>query len=323
MITATTLGTSGLRSTSVAIGTAALGRPGYLTLGHGRDLDGRRDVAAMRRHAHEVLDVAHRHGVRHVDCARSYGRAEEFVAAWLDARGHDDVLVSSKWGYTYTAGWRVDADEHEVKDHSLATLRRQRAETAALLGDRLGLYQVHSAALDTGVLDDHDVLAALSSLADEGVAVGLSTSGPGQAATIERALARAAAGDAPFTCVQVTWNLLEQSAGDALRAAHDAGWGVIVKEALANGRLTDRGDPPHGLRVAADRHDVGVDAVALAAVLAQPFVDVVLSGATTIDQLRSNLAATRVTVDDDLAALLSTPEPADAYWATRARLAWT
>src|SRR5438067_5798661 len=42
-------------------------------------------------------------------------------------------MVSSKWGYTYTAGWQVEAARHEIKDHSLAALERQLAESRALL----------------------------------------------------------------------------------------------------------------------------------------------------------------------------------------------
>ncbi len=43
-----------------------------------------------------------------------------------------------------------------------------------------------------------------------------------------------------FDVVQSTWNVLEPSVGPALSDAHAAGLGVIVKEALANGRLTER-----------------------------------------------------------------------------------
>jgi aryl-alcohol dehydrogenase-like predicted oxidoreductase len=53
-----------------------------------------------------------------------------------------------------------------------------------------------------------------------------------------------------FDAVQATWNLLEPSAGPALAEAHAAGLGVIVKEALANGRLTDRNDDPGSRRSA-------------------------------------------------------------------------
>ena len=62
------------------------------------------------------------------------GESEEFLASWLDGRAHavrrapdgsgggGAVVCGSKWGYAYTAGWRVDTDgaPHEV------TLGRER-----------------------------------------------------------------------------------------------------------------------------------------------------------------------------------------------------
>jgi aryl-alcohol dehydrogenase-like predicted oxidoreductase len=317
------LGATGLVVSAIGLGGAAYGRPGYVNLGHGEDLPDH-DPTAMEQRAHALLDAAHAAGVRYLDVARSYGRAEAFLARWLADRRPEGVVVGSKWGYTYTAGWAVDADEHEVKDHSLATFARQRAETAALLGDALDLFLVHSATLDSGVLDDDAVLEALGALAGEGVVVGLSLSGPGQAATLRRALDLAAAGRAPFACVQATWNPLEPSAGPALAEASAAGWGVVVKEAVANGRLTPRGDATGPLTALAAAHDVGVDAIAIAAALAQPFCDVALSGAATIPHLEANLRATDVDLDgDDLARLGALAEPAEAYWARRSAQRWT
>ena len=76
-------------------------------------------------------------------------------------------------------------------------------------------------------------------------------------------------------------------------------------------------------RVAA-RHGVGVDAVALAAVLANPWADVVLSGAVTPAQLTSNLAALRVELDPgELAELAALAEPPERYWEERAGLSWS
>jgi aryl-alcohol dehydrogenase-like predicted oxidoreductase len=60
-----------------------------------------------------------------------------------------------------------------------------------------------------------------------------------QGAVIDRALETTIDGVRLFDAVQATWNLLEISAGPALRRAAAAGLGVIVKEALANGRLTE------------------------------------------------------------------------------------
>jgi len=322
------LGATGLRVTPVGLGLAALGRPAYIDLGRDADLGPARDVEALERRCHQVLDAAFAAGVRYLDAARSYGRAEEFLASWLRSRDLDpsEVTVGSKWGYTYVGDWRMDADTHEVKDHSLPALTRQAAETRALLGDHLDLYQIHSATLDSGVLEDRPVLDELTRLRDQGVAIGLSASGPAQAATIRRALELTTAGKAPFACVQATWNLLEPSAGPALAEAGQGGWGVVVKEAVANGRLTPHGRDPatQALARIAATHDVGIDAVALAAVLANPWAGVVLSGAVTPAQLESNLAAPQVELHAaELEELAALAEPPDQYWRHRATLSWS
>ena len=110
-----------------------------------------------------------------------------------------------------------------------------------LLGRHLDLYQVHSATLDSGLFEQPALLSALAGLREQGIAVGLSVSGPAQGETIRRALAVEIDGRPLFQSVQTTWNLLERSAGVALAEAKAAGWLVIVKEALANGRLAARG----------------------------------------------------------------------------------
>ena len=177
-----TLGSTGLQVSPIGLGLAALGRPGYINLGHADDLDGQTGVTPMEQHAHAVLDAAWAAGVRYVDAARSYGKAEAFLSSWLRERAIPPaaLAVGSKWGYTYTAGWQVEAEAHEVKDHSLTVLRRQWAESRALLGEHLDLYQIHSATFASGVLADEAVLDELAALKQAGVSIGLSLSGATQ-----------------------------------------------------------------------------------------------------------------------------------------------
>ncbi|MGD9531948.1 MAG: aldo/keto reductase [Pseudonocardia sp.] len=312
----------------LGLGLAAVGRPAYLTSGRASDLGRLRPVAELHHRAEQLLDAAYEAGIRYVDVARSYGRAEEFLASWLQAHPeHGDVVVGSKWGYRYVGDWRLDAAVHEVKDHSLDAFTAQLAETRAVLGDHLAVYHVHSATPETGVLEDRALHRALAGLRDSGVCIGVSTSGPAQGDTVRRALDLTVDGRPLVTSVQATWNLLEPSAGDALADAVARGAQVTVKEAVANGRLTSGGcDGSDGVRraaVVAAALDVPLDQVAIAAALAQPWATRVLSGAVTVAQLASNVDAARIVLPPAVAAeLATTVEEPTAYWAARSRRTW-
>ncbi|MFI5885667.1 aldo/keto reductase [Streptomyces sp. NPDC051554] len=307
----------------IGLGLAAVGRPGYINLGREKDLGEHRTVEALRTRSHELLDAAYAQGVRYFDAARSYGRSEEFLADWLKAHPDlDDIVVGSKWGYTYTADWTTDAEKHEVKDHSVQTYDRQRAETADLLGDRLDLYQIHSVTPDSPALTDKELHAKLAELAATGVTIGFSTSGPAQADAIRAALTVTVDGEPLFRTVQSTYNALETSAGPALAEAHDAGLTVIIKEGMANGRLAEP-YAPDALKAVAEETSLGADAIALALILRRPWAGVALSGAATVGQLASNLHAAVVDLNDDqLARLDALAEDPHTYWARRSSLPW-
>ncbi|MGX9887668.1 aldo/keto reductase [Streptomyces sp. NPDC002276] len=307
----------------LGLGLAAVGRPGYINLGREEDLGETRTVETLRARTHELLDAAYAQGVRYFDAARSYGRSEEFLAAWLTARPDiDDVVIGSKWGYTYTAGWTTDAEKHEVKDHTVQTYDRQRGETAELLGDRLDLYQIHSVTPDSPALSDKQLHARLAELAATGVTIGFSTSGPAQADAIRAALTVTVDGEPLFRTVQSTYNALETSAGPALAEAHDAGLTVIVKEGMANGRLAEP-YAPDALKAVAEETSSGTDAIALALILREPWAGVALSGAATVGQLVSNLRAAAVDLNDDqLARLAALAEDPHTYWEKRGQLPW-
>ena len=63
------LGRTAIATTAISLGLAALGRPGYLTLGHGQDFEGR-SVEALAARTHEVLDAAYQAGIRRTGSPR-------------------------------------------------------------------------------------------------------------------------------------------------------------------------------------------------------------------------------------------------------------
>jgi aryl-alcohol dehydrogenase-like predicted oxidoreductase len=287
----------------------------------------------MESHAHDVLDAAFAAGIRYIDAARSYGRAEDFAASWLRKREikPGEVVVASKWGYTYTAGWSTSATQHEVKDHSLAAFERQLAESVERLGRYLSLYQIHSVTAESKTLEDDALIDAIARLRERGIRAGLSVSGAGQAVAIRRALEVRRDGVRVFDSVQATWNLFERGAESALQDAHEAGMKVVVKESLANGRLTqanrDEDDALYPgvarIRELAESRGTTVEPLALSAALARPWATIVLSGAATVDQIRSTVAALEFAYDPELdEQLRSVAVASDEYWRARSSFRW-
>jgi aryl-alcohol dehydrogenase-like predicted oxidoreductase len=328
----------------LGLGLAALGRPGYVTLNHASDLGGRYDPVVMESRAHAVLDAAFDAGIRYIDAARSYGRAEEFVASWLRKREIEpgEVAVASKWGYTYTAGWSTSATQHEVKDHSVAAFERQLAESLERLGRHLSLYQIHSVTADSKTLEDNALIDSIARLRERDIRAGLSVSGAGQDVAIRRSLEVRRDGVRVFDSVQATWNFLERGAEAALEDAHAAGMRVVVKESLANGRLTGeagRGKREEGkenrnegeifsasvaqIREVAESRGIAIETLALAAALARPWADVVLTGAATVGQVQSNVAALELAYGRELdEELLSVSINSAEYWRARSSFRW-
>jgi aryl-alcohol dehydrogenase-like predicted oxidoreductase len=287
----------------------------------------------MELHAHDVLDAAFDAGIRYIDAARSYGRAEDFLASWLRKRAikPGEITVASKWGYTYTAGWSTSATQHEVKEHSLAAYLRQLHESIERLGPYLSLYQIHSVTAESKTLEDDALIDAIARLRERGIRAGLSVSGAGQDVAIRRSLEVSRDGERVFDSIQATWNLLERGAESALQDAHDAGMKVVVKESLANGRLShenrDQADllfpTVARIRELAKSRGLTVETLALAAALARPWADVVLTGAATVGQIQSNVGALALAYDPQLEEKLRWVSiNSTEYWRARSSFSW-
>ena len=167
------------------------------------------------------------------------------------------------------ADFDPNATQHEVKEHSVAKLSEQWAYSKQLL-PALNTYQIHSATLETGVLENQAILTQLAKLKREhNLLIGLTTTGTNQVEVIRKALDVRVDGIAIFDVFQVTFNVLDQNLASVASELHQQDKRIIIKEAMANGRVFPNVAYPHyaalykALDDMAQRYGVGVDAIAL------------------------------------------------------------
>ena len=309
----------------LGLGLAALGRPGYINLGHHLSIGEDKSKDTMRHQCHRVLDHAYNKGIRYFDVARVYGESEEFLSSWIRKQNQFAGFIGSKWGYEYLAEWNVETDQHERKDHSHPFLKKQWVETRMNLGKNIDLYQIHSVTPESSVLKDKDVIQELHSIKKGGVDIGVSTSGPQQKETIT-ALLEINKSEKLFTFIQCTINIFEQSCIEVLKKASEQGINVIAKEIFANGRLTNFNNNLHQenfikITKVALNLNITIEDLALIWVYQLPFVKIVLTGASTIDQLDKNLNSLNK-IDIELPSLNNYRLSQEDYWNTRKTLTW-
>lgn len=313
----------------LGLGLAALGRPAYINSGRREDIGEDRGKEVLKERTLDLLNYALKNNINYFDMARSYGDAESFFSEWYSENHPEDIFVSSKWGYEYTGNWDMNAKQHEKKDHSLSTLTRQYSESKKNLGEALNLFQVHSLTPDSPVFKSSEIQQKLMELKSDGLLIGGSVSGDHQKIAIEKMLALELDGERLFDTVQVTYNLLETSAEKVMKTAHEEGMLVIAKEVLANGRLTTRNPewkmtfPGKIFYEESEKLGASPEETAMAWVMAKDFVDIVLSGAVTVDQVKSNLKSLRISSKLKNIDILNIMQenPVD-YWNIRSKLGW-
>jgi aryl-alcohol dehydrogenase-like predicted oxidoreductase len=311
----------------LGLGTAALGRPQYINI-RTKNIQ-KTDLDAFRKHSFSVLEEAYALGMRYFDTAPGYGLAEALVLEWLQTKNDPTIEIATKWGYTYTANFDKNAIIHEVKEHSLAKLNAQWDFSKQLL-PYLKVYQIHSATIETGVLENLKVLERLASLKKEhNLKIGLTTTGANQAEVIKKALNITVNGASLFDLFQVTYNFLDQSILKVSEELIQKNKSIVIKEALANGRVFRNESYPHYnkmyevLESISKKHNVGVDAISLKYCEQTIPNSIILSGASTIRQLQENLKAdTFMLSSQDLALLDAFKTPAHYYWSERKKLTW-
>ncbi len=318
----------------LGLGLAALGRPDYINLGHGEDLNHQTSVEALEQHTISMLEAASKSGINFFDTARSYGKGEEFLGKWIKSSAKEaDASIFTKWGQEYAANFQIDAKEHVRKKYDLKTLKEHFEASKKALGRKIDLYQIHSVEANSPALNDAAILTELSALKEAGVYIGASVIGPKQKDAIEKLLSIKQGEKPLFDSVQVTFNLMEQSAADAMKAAADAGMFVIAKEVFANGRLTEKNVeelnytfPGRELKKMAQGSSMSPAQIALSWVLGHDFVHAAISGAVTHEQLKQHVQAEKSIIPSSdaegrkLASVLI-ENPVD-YWLRRSSLPW-
>jgi aryl-alcohol dehydrogenase-like predicted oxidoreductase len=322
------LGRSGLKISTITLGTMTFGGTGDFAAVGNTDLD------TARRQVDLALDA----GVNLIDTADVYsaGLSEEIVGAALAGR-RDAALLTTKVRFPMGDGPNDEGlSRHHIISGCEASLRRLRT-------DYLDLYQLHEWDGQTPL---EETLAALDHLVSAGKVryVGVSNFAGWQ--LLKTVGAARHGGFPPIVSQQIHYTLQAREAEyELVPAAVDSGIGILVWSPLAGGLLSGkyrRGqEPPTGARDLAawgeppvrdqealyDIVEVLVDIatglgvspaeVALAWTLSRPGVTSLVIGARTDDQLRTNLRAADLTLsteDIDRLEQASRPPLLYPYW---------
>lgn len=225
-----------------------------------------------------VLDL----GVNLIDTARAYHRSEERIGRFLSSRRGEFVLATKCGEHSREPGTYYDFSYQAVSrsiDESLQALRT----------DVIDVLQIHFGPDPQRVLDEGETLRAMQDAKQAGKVRFLGASPP--AHLIPACLATGA-----FDVLQVHYNLLEREAEAGLELARRHGVGILVRGALAHGRLTPRvqpylsEEPELAARLQPYLDLVGGDfqaleRLALAFVAAHPAVSSILVGTRTLAHL--------------------------------------
>jgi aryl-alcohol dehydrogenase-like predicted oxidoreductase len=308
------LGSQGPEISVVGVGTWAIGGPWRFGWGPQDDDE---SIAAL----HRAFDA----GINWVDTAAVYGlgHAEEIVGQVLRETG-EDVLVATKCGRT----WYGRPEGEVGNDLRPESIRFELEQSLKRLGtDHVDLYQFHWPDLATGTAVE-DSWATMAALVDEGKVrfAGVSN--------FDVELLERCEPIRHVDSLQPPFSLLDRrAAAELLPWCRRNGTGVIAYSPMKSGLLSGsfdaerlrsmpeddwrRQDPEFAepllsanlalaerLRPVAGRHRVGVGAVAVAWVLAQPGVTAAIVGARRPSQIEGWIAAGSLTLDaDDLAEL--------------------
>jgi aryl-alcohol dehydrogenase-like predicted oxidoreductase len=277
---------------------------------------------------HRLLDALMDAGLNFVDTADVYsiwipghvgGESETVIGSWLKARGgRDKMIVATKCGMDMKAAGNGLSPAH-IASSVEASLKR-------LNTDYIDLYQAHA---DDPSVPLEETLGAFAKLIQAGKVRAIGASNYSAARLAEALAVSRRLGLPRYESLQPHYNLYERGKfeGETEALCLDQHLGVIPYFGLAGGFLTGkyRSDDdvkgpragtvkgmlnPRGLRIlhALDEVSSQIGAtpaqVALAWLMAKPAVTAPIASATSLDQLKDLVAATRLQLTERAMALL-------------------
>lgn len=288
------LGQSGLSASEIGLGCMSLG--------------------TERKTAHAIVDEALELGITFFDTADLYDKGENERLVGEALQGvRQQVVIASKVGNRWNAdgtSWRWDPSPEWINTAIQQSLER-------LQTDYLDLYQLHG-----GTLDDpmDEIVDAFEQLKSQGLirAYGISSIRPN---VIREWLKRS-----QMSSVMMQYSLLDRRPEeDALSRLAEAGVSVIARGPVAKGLLATK---PAGEYLNHSATDVAqiqqtvaalvtpersAAHIALRFALSHPAVATVIPGASSVLQLRENVAASQVSLNHDELGTLQAAVPVHTY----------
>lgn len=241
------LGRTGLSVSPVGFGAFKIGRNQRVKYAAGYELPSETDSARL---LNGILDA----GINLIDTAPAYGVSEERIGQALSHRRSEFVL-STKIGETFENG------ESRYDFSATAIERSVEQSLEKLKADAVDLLLIHSDGRDLEILNNNETVPTLQRLKQRGLTRAIGLSGK----TAEGARAALEWADV----LMVEYHLDDESHDTVMREAATRGVGVLVKKALASGKL-----PP---------------ADALRFVLRHPAVTSAVIGSLSLERMKENL----------------------------------
>ncbi len=296
------LGRTGLEISEIGFGALEIGRPWGVPVEGDFAVPSEKEVAAL---LDRVLEL----GINLIDTAPAYLLSEERLGKLFSHR-RKEFYLATKCGESFNGYQsRYDFSSAGTTQFIETSLRRLRT-------DHLDLLQTHCGPDEVETIRRGEVLEAMLRARQEGKVrwLGVSCHAPGALVALEMR---------GYDVLQVPYSLLNRAIEEkVLPRAAEAGVGIIVREPLERGKLTEKSrnatdeDDP-ALRQAqewlahleARRISRPLSQIALQFVLRDARVSTVLVGTRSIRHLEAAVAATQEAFDPGLLADLTTPSP--------------